>query len=158
MNTPKSIPGYIKYILPIIIIAFFMTTSPWGWSARNRLRNLSANDIKSIILSENTYSKPDSKPINLNSEEIKEFLGLISETKLYAPNHPTGDWSVFVNIDTLSDDDLYFSLHSTKNNGTYISLRSNGLDGWNYGDLRNDSLKVFIERMFNERKMALTSR
>ena len=139
----------------MILAIFAMTTMPWGWRSRERLQHLSAIDVREISMSQTSDSSEYVPTVMLNPGEIKEFLTLMNQTRRHAPNHPYGGWTVFVRIDVVADDDYYFGLHSTTNTGTYISLYSNGLDGWNYGELRNDGMKEYVERVFKVREITL---
>jgi hypothetical protein len=83
----------------------------------------------------------------LTAEESGEFLRLLAESRRFSPNHPKGGWTHFARVET-REKDYYLPIHASVNNGTLVWLHSRGTDGWNYGTLRNDELKSFVERVF----------
>jgi hypothetical protein len=117
-------------------------------SYRRQLQGLRPADVSSIKLeSEQVIDGRDRHlVVTLNEQERSEFLRLLGESRFVFPNHPAGGWTCFARI-TTADREYCLPVQATANNGTLISLYSRGMDGWNYGTLRNDALQPFVVKV-----------
>jgi hypothetical protein len=102
------------------------------------------------ILRSRSTAQPDKLERLLHREEIAPFLSMIAAAVEHSPNHPSGGWKCQVEIRTSTTNPVFrFTIHATANNGVHLRFFSNSESGWNYGSLRNDALKRFVENVFH---------
>lgn len=136
----------------VVVGALLWLTILWPIQLRFRfrLRHLNPADIQQITLQSTSFVNHTTKPVvvTLTDKECREFLGLLADTRTISPSHPKGGWTRFARIST-KQREFNFPISATSNNGTYLTLYSGEKDGWNMGNLRNDALKPFVERVFS---------
>lgn len=135
-----------------IVGVLLWLTILWPIQLRHRaqLTQLNPAEVERITLQATTFVNGVTKPevITLTDGEGREFLRLLADTYAISPNHPKGGWTRFACI-TTKQREFRFPISATSNNGTYFTLYSGERDGWVMGNLRNDALKPFVERIFS---------
>ena len=140
----------IMTALVAALVTWLVVILPIQHHYRSLFLELNPADVTRIAL-DTEYrvdaAMPKAKAV-LTDDERREFLNLLAECRLTTLSHPRGLWVCKATISTRSRV-FELSIHNTKNNGTYIPLYSNGSQGRNIGDFRNDGLAPFIMRILS---------
>ena len=147
---PRTPQNIVLTAVVVGVLLWLTILWPVQLRFRFRLRHLKPADIEQITLQTTTFVNETTKQVvvTLTESECREFLGLLADTHAISPNHPKGGWTRFARIST-KQREFTFPISATSNNGTYLTLYSGERDGWIMGNLRNDALKPFVERVFS---------
>ncbi len=143
-------------VIILIVLFYFLWIVPHALFYQHALQSLRPEQVQSLRVHTESLSHgaivKDERV--LHGAEISDFLSLVSVATLTLPNRPRGGQMYFVDIDTTTDYPHFsFQIHATGNNkGVLLNLFSDpsGRKGWNYGNLRNDALKSFLESQFHD--------
>jgi len=141
-NNPRRL---VIAAIILVLLAYFVVVLPVQQHYRSLFLKLNPADVDTVTL-EMQYRVNDSFPagkVVLTEQERDDFLKLLAGCHVTFLNHPKGLWICKTSIITRSRA-FELLIHGTSNNGTYISLYSNGANGRNIGDFRNDDLTPFL--------------
>lgn len=140
--------NWVTILIVVILGGWLLVLMPISYYHRSKLKGIAPADVVEIALE--SYAPVKGQAVEpgivLTDAEVRDFLRLLAESRFSFPSHPKGGWTRFARIETRTKR-YYLPIHASSNNGTLIWVFSGGTGGWNYGTLRNDALKDFVERV-----------
>jgi hypothetical protein len=132
----KSATRKLLLIVVIAAILYYFGVVRAGQRYIRAIQTLRPHEVEYVLLNGHELAR----------DKMPDFLSLLSEAKLYSPQHPVHQWRVAINIKRKAPlRNLRFPIYGCDGDGVQIPLLSWGEDsGWYYATLRNDNLDFFL--------------